>query len=334
VRHQFERFSREAKQKLAGPRPSSGAADGSKKASQRKRSELALASAEPFNVSMFGVAKSDDYQPVAWLGRYPVHLPGLLVIAHVACMVFACLLYLVGQETVLGLFVFDSSQVLYAGRVWQIATYAFVHQPGNMNLIWFAIEMYMLFVFGREVERFIGRRAFFALYALLLFIPALLLTLCGLWFRTGLVGSTGIHFGIFIAFAAIYPNAEIFFRITAKWIALILVGISSLQSLAYHGWSELVVLWLSVGVACAFVQCRGAGLQLEWLSGWTSRWRSRRALRVVPPAPPRRTVEPDDIYDSIDPVLDKISRSGIGSLTASERRALDRARNRLLNKSK
>jgi hypothetical protein len=44
-------------------------------------------------------------------------------------------------------------------------------------------------------------------------------------------------------------------------------------------------------------------------------------------------VEPEDIYDSIDPVLDKISKSGIGSLTASERRALDRARNRLLKKS-
>jgi len=266
------------------------------------------------------------------MGRYPIHLPSLLVLVHVACMVLTCLLYLFGQETVLGFFVFDSSQVLYAGRIWQIATYAFVHQPSN--LIWFAIEMYMLFVFGREVERFIGRRAFIILYVLLLLVPSLLLTLWGLGQRTGLVGSAGIHFGIFIAFAAIYPNAEIFFRITAKWIALILVAISSLQSLAYHGWSELVVLWLSVGVACGFVQWRGAGVQLEWLSEWTSRWRSRRALRVVPPASQRRTVEPDDIYDSIDPVLDKISKSGIGSLTASERRALDRARNRLLNKSK
>jgi len=298
----------------------------------RNRSELALASAAPFNVGMFGVARSDDYQPVAWMGRYPIHLPSLLVLVHVACMVLTCLLYLFGQETVLGFFVFDSSRVLYAGRIWQIATYAFVHQPSN--LIWFAIEMYMLFVFGREVERFIGRRAFIILYVLLLFVPSLLLTAWGLGQRTGLAGSAGIHFGIFIAFAAIYPNAEIFFRITAKWIALILVAISSLQSLAYHGWSELVVLWLSVGVACGFVQWRGAGVQLEWLSEWTSRWRSRRALRVVPPASQRRTVEPDDIYDSIDPVLDKISKSGIGSLTASERRALDRARNRLLNKSK
>jgi hypothetical protein len=41
----------------------------------------------------------------------------------------------------------------------------------------------------------------------------------------------------------------------------------------------------------------------------------------------RRVVKPENIYDSIDPLLEKISKSGYGSLTASERRALDRASN-------
>jgi len=44
-------------------------------------------------------------------------------------------------------------------------------------------------------------------------------------------------------------------------------------------------------------------------------------------------VEPDDVIASVDPVLDKISKSGIGSLTETERKILDRARNRLLKKS-
>ena len=94
------------------------------------------------------------------------------------------------------------------------------------------------------------------------------------------------------------------------------------------------MLWISVGLAYGFVQLRGAGPELSWLTGWTAHWRSKRALRVVPSSEVRRTVEPENIYESIDPVLDKISKSGIGSLTASERRALDRARARLLNKSK
>ncbi len=155
-----------------------------------------------------------------------------------------------GGGAILGWFMFDSAQVLSAGRVWQLATYAFVHAPSG--LIWFAIEMYMLFVFGREVERFIGRRAFIALYLLLLFVPSIFLCLWGLWQRTGLAGSATIHFGIFIAFAAIYPNVELFLRIMAKWVALIFVAAYSLQLLAYHGWSELAVLWMSVGLAYRF----------------------------------------------------------------------------------
>ena len=119
----------------------------------------------------------------------------------------------------------------------------------------------------------------------------------------------------------------------AKWVALVFIAAYSLQLLAFHAWVELAVLWLSVSLAYGFIQLRGAGPELAWLTDWTSRWRSKRSLKVVPRPTVRRVVEPDNIYDSIDPVLDKISKSGIGSLTASERRALDRARNRLLKKS-
>ncbi|MEO8045367.1 MAG: rhomboid family intramembrane serine protease [Spartobacteria bacterium] len=280
---------------------------------------------------MFGVATSDDYQPVAWVGRYPIHVTTLLVIVHVICMIISSLLMALGAAAILNALAFDSAQVLSAGRIWQVATYAFVHSPSG--LIWFAIEMYMLFAFGREVERFIGRRAFIFLYLLLLAVPPILLTGWGLWQRTGLAGSATIHFAIFIAFAAIYPNVELFLRIMAKWVALAFVAAYSLQLLAFHGWSELAVLWMSVGLAYGFIQLRGAGPELGWLTEWTSRWRSKRSLKVVPRPTARRVVEPENIYESIDPVLDKISKSGIGSLTASERRALDRARNRLLKKS-
>jgi hypothetical protein len=119
----------------------------------------------------------------------------------------------------------------------------------------------------------------------------------------------------------------------AKWVALIFVAAYSLQLLAYHGWSELAVLWLSAGLTYAFVELRGAGPELAWLTEWKSRWRSKRALTVLPRPSGRRVVEPENIYESIDPLLEKISKSGIASLTASERRALDRARNRLLKKS-
>ena len=246
---------------------------------------------------MFGVVTSDDYQPVAWMGRYPIHVTTLLVIVHVVCMILGCFLLALGAGSFLSLLTFDSAHVL-SGWLWQLATYALVHPPSA--LLWFAIEMYMLFAFGREVERFIGRRAFIALYLLLLFAPTMLLSTWGLWQRTGLAGSATIHFGIFIAFAAIYPNVELFLGLLAKWVALIFTAAYSLQLLAYHVWPELAVLWVSVALAYAFVQLRGTGPELGWLTEWTSRWRSKRALRVVPRESGRRTVEPDDDVHNID----------------------------------
>src|SRR5882724_13576195 len=111
---------------------------------------------------MFGVTTSDDYRPVAWMGRYPVDVTTMLVGLHVAAAILTAILVAFSAGFVLPYLQFDSAQVLYGGQVWRLCTYAFVHPPSG--LLWFAVEMYMLFVFGREVERFIGRRAYIVLY--------------------------------------------------------------------------------------------------------------------------------------------------------------------------
>src|SRR5215831_13549546 len=204
---------------------------------------------------MFGVTTSDDYRPVTWMGRFPVDVTTILVALHVVVAILACLVVAAGGAAVLNFMLFDSARVLGAGQIWRLATYAFVHSPSM--LLWFAIEMYMLFVFGREVERFIGQRAYIALYALLLFV-----TVWGLGQRTGLAGSPALHFGVFVAFATIYPSAELLLRITAKWSAVILGAIYVLQLLAYNAWTDLAVLLTSIAVGFCFVRLRGVGPEL------------------------------------------------------------------------
>jgi membrane associated rhomboid family serine protease len=277
---------------------------------------------------MFGVTTSDDYQPVTWVGRHPVHVTTLLVAVHVFAAIVACFL---GGAGILGHLAFDSALVWQRKEFWQLATYAFVHSPSA--LLWFAVEMYMLFVFGREVERFIGRRAFIVLYLFLLLAPTVLLSFWGLSERVGIAGSPALHFAIFIAFATIYPNVELLLRIQAKWVALALAAISTLQLLAYRDWSAMAVLWVSIAAAFVFIRLRGVGPELVWWGNLKSRWEPKPKFQVVPRSAPRRVVEPENVHESIDPVLEKISRQGINSLTASERRALDRARARLLKKS-
>ena len=280
---------------------------------------------------MFGVTTSDDYRPVAWMGRYPVDVTTMLVGLHVAMAVLGAILVAIGAGSVLGWLQFDSAEIWYGAQVWRIFTYAFIHAPSA--LLWFAIEMYLLFVFGREVERFIGRRSYIALYLILLITPAVLLTIWGVWQRSVLVGSQALHFGIFVAFATIYPRAELFLRIMAKWVALILAAIYTLQLLAYHAWSDLVVVWTSIGAAFLFIEWSGAGPELTWWDTLKTRFAPKPKFRVIPKPRLTRPADSDDVYASIDPILDKISKSGIGSLTAAERRQLNRERERLLKQS-
>jgi membrane associated rhomboid family serine protease len=280
---------------------------------------------------MFGVTTSDDYQPVTWVGRHPVHVTTLLVAGHIFLMVTTCVLFAIKQAGLLDWLIFDNAQVLYLGHVWRIVTYALVHTPSN--LLMFALEMYLLFMFGRELERFFGRRAFILFYALLVLVPTLLLTPLGFWMRLGVAGTASVHFGIFLAFAALHPDVETFFiRIQMKWLALILVAIAFLYALANHYWADMLVLLATIVIAVAFVRLRGAGSDFDWWTSLKSRLRPKPKFHVVTRDVPRRSSEPEGIHESIDPVLEKISKHGINSLTASERRALDRARSQLLKK--
>jgi rhomboid family protein len=282
---------------------------------------------------MFGVTTSDDYRPVAWMGRYPVDVTTMLVGIHIVCAILTTLVFAIGHAGAVNYLVFDSSQITSGGQVWRLFTYAFIHLPTPSGLLWFAVEMYMLFIFGREVERFIGRRAYVGLYSVLLLLPALILTVWGLWTRTAMVGSSALHFAIFVAFVTIYPNVEIFFRIAAKWLALIFAAIGTLSALAAHDWQMLVVLWTSIGAAFLFIEWSGAGPELAWWDALKTRFAPKPKFRVLPKTGPTRAADAEDVYTSIDPILDKISKFGIGSLTASERRQLNRERERLLKNS-
>src|ERR1700730_3211263 len=149
---------------------------------------------------MFGVTTSDDYRPVTWMGRFPVDVTTILVGLHVACAILTAFIFAIGDGSLLNYAMFDSAQIWQHAQVWRLVTYAFIHPPSGLALLWFAIEMYMLFFFGREVERFLGRRGFIWLYGLLLVVPFLVVTLWGLSMRTGFAGSGAIHFAVFAAF--------------------------------------------------------------------------------------------------------------------------------------
>jgi membrane associated rhomboid family serine protease len=276
---------------------------------------------------------SEDYHPITWVGRFPIYVTTLLVVLHVAAMVVVAVsMALAGARDAAEIpwiepLIYSNADVLRHFSLWQFVTYAFVNAPS----LWFVVEMWMLYTFGREVEKFVGRRAFLWLYAALVLVGPLALTLLGLaGVPAALAGSGTIHFALFVAFVVIYPRAEIFFSFQAKWVAAVLLAIYSLQFLAARAWPALGVLWLEC--ACAVAILHFAGVANASLGAWLPE-------RDEPPAPrrsrrSREEPEEADLHESIDPLLEKISRQGIGSLTKRERQRLEQAREALLDREK
>jgi membrane associated rhomboid family serine protease len=273
---------------------------------------------------MTGYDSPEDQRPLTYFNGHPIYATTLLVIVHVFTMVLTALSGLLGYshfvETEL---IFRSRDVLQ-GHLWQAVTYAFVNGPS----LWFAIDMLLLFRFGREVEQFLGRRAFLRMYGLLVLLGPAVFTLLGLFRPVMLAGSGGLHFAVFVAFAALYPNVEVFFGVAARWVALVLFAIYTLIAISAQSLTGLISLWVGCSVAVAFIWH-----QRGWLTLPSSLrfWKKQPQFHVVRDDS-FAEFEQSDALESINPLLDKISKSGLASLTRKERAALEKAREALLKK--
>jgi membrane associated rhomboid family serine protease len=280
---------------------------------------------------------SEDYYPITWVGRIPIYVTTLLVIVEVLAMIGTSLAMAMAgthqpiDSPVLAPLMFSNTAILQSFKIWQFVTYPFVNGPS----IWFAIEMFLLYSFGGEVEKFLGRRAFLWLYLSLILVAPVVLTALGLaGVPAALAGSGPINFAVFVAFAVLYPNVPLFFcRIEAKWVAAILMGIYTLQYIAYTMWVDLGVIWLESICAVLMLRLSGAtNASMEsWLPALHDDLQPDRPMRALKP---RNEPVEVDLHESIDPLLEKISRHGIGSLTKRERQRLEQARAALLEREK
>ena len=233
-----------------------------------------------------------------------------------------------GAQGILEKLTFNTQDTLRHGEIWRCFTYAFVNPPDP----WFIISLVMLYIFGRDVEQYLGRRGFVRLYlGFLLLGPSLLLAASLVTGQPYALAQSWANFAIFLAFAALYPNAQLIFQIPAKVFAWVLLGISVLQLLAGRQWPEMLVLLATAFLAYYAIR-HGSALNLDFISRLRPVSRRGKAprLRVVK----NPDDEPVDPHRIIDPLLEKISRDGLASLTRREREQLERARSVLLEQER
>jgi len=265
--------------------------------------------------------------PIFTVGSVRVDLTLLLIGIHTLAMAVGAVFAASGLGDWVNQLAFSAGD-LKAGQIWTLFTYPFVHDIRQEGL-WFGLEMLMFFWFGREVESAIGRRSFGLLYGALAVIPALVLAGTGpLLGTTVLAGSGTISFAVFLAFCALHPGAQFFFAgLTAKWVGWILLAIYSLASFAGRDWPGLLQLWLSSLFAVAWVR-RGS---MDWPAISISKGRKKNPKAKSTAAKKSAAVP---VLEKVDAILDKISKEGIHSLTAAEKKQLEDARARLLQKDR
>ena len=271
--------------------------------------------------------------PLTWVGKVPIYLSTAIAGVHAMAMVLCAFALAGGAEGFINRYLdFSPEGALRGLEVWQFVTYAFVTTSPN-SFLWIALQLFMFAVFGREVEKFVGRASFAWLYGLLLLLPPVFLSLVYLVGNVNLAyaGSGSLHFAVFVAFAYIYPRAEIFFGLEARWIAIVLVVINSLMLLAARTPVFLGLMWLECGAAILWLMREGVGtFFLPSPMAFFKKKHSERKLRVV-----QKEAEKElEVHESIDPILEKIASRGMSSLTRSERETLERARVALLEKER
>jgi membrane associated rhomboid family serine protease len=229
-----------------------------------------------------------------------------------------------------------SADGIRRGFVWQFVTYMFLHSGiwhilGNMLFLWF---------FGREVEYFIGPKYFTRLYFMAGIVGA------GLWlafnfapFRIGgelvyptCVGASAAVLGCAIGYATLFPDRDVTLllflilpvTLLAKYWAFIAVAIDA--ALVLQGTSGGVASLAHLGGAAfgyLYIKQLGYGATPRWLL-WLQDITAR--LKPRPRPTPRNMTSEEFVRQEIDPILDKIAREGMQSLTRRERKILESAR--------
>jgi membrane associated rhomboid family serine protease len=211
--------------------------------------------------------------------------------------------------------------------VWSWVTYMFLH--GGFGHLF--MNMLTLFFFGPPLERTWGGRYFIRYYLVAGLGGALFsLILYPLIGASLVIGASGAIFGLLLAFALNWPDAEIYLYflvpVKAKWFVAFF-GFINLYALISGGGGGIAYGAHLGGLATGFVYLRygdriGRRLQTLVWNEKPSHVKVEPKAKAPPPKPRRRPADGDSL-DEVDRILDKIRESGMDSLTPKEREFLD-----------
>ena len=205
-------------------------------------------------------------------------------------------------------------------QYWRIFTYMFVHDHGSFMHILF--NMLTLWMFGTPVAQQMGDNRFWRFYIL----AGVFAGFCSLLFYAitrndaVVIGASGAIFALMFAFARFFPTSQIllffFFPVSAKYAVLIIGAIELMLITSNDHIAHIAHLG---GALFAWIYLRWDDNNGSILEGW-KHWQTRRRWEKAR----RETEKMEAAMEDIDPILEKIARHGIQSLSREEKEKLDR----------
>ena len=216
------------------------------------------------------------------------------------------------ERGMLNFFGLHTGGLLPLYQPWTLLTYGALHY-GLLHLVFNALTLYFT---ASLLETLWPTRRILRLFVLGILAGALGAWLAGIWRPAVVVGASAGVYAVFTAAAVRMPDfrVRLFFVLELKlWIVLaVLLGMDLVGLFSTDTTARAAHL---AGAAAGWIFALNPNW-LDWSFGLGSSRRSTKAskLKVVRPKEP-----------SLDQLLDKISAKGIDSLTANERKILDRS---------
>ena len=215
-------------------------------------------------------------------------------------------------------------------RPWTVVTYMFIH--GDFFHLFF--NMLVLFFFGPPLEGMWGGKEFVKFYLVAGLGGAVFSYLFA--FEVGVLGASAAIYGVMLAFAMNWPDMTIhiwgILPIKAKWLVGFLAAVSIASIIGGAGGGVAHFAHLG-GFVAAFLYLRFDDRLTDRVAR-LKKFVARRRFQVArpqgeqpgPPVTPGRRRpqrQEDRVLDEVDRVLDKISASGLQSLSPDELKLLD-----------
>ncbi|MBN1481362.1 rhomboid family intramembrane serine protease [candidate division KSB1 bacterium] len=215
---------------------------------------------------------------------------------------------------------------------WQLFTYQFLHA----NFFHLFFNMFILFMFGREIELVLGKRQFLRYY-LLTGIGGGFFQLIANWGTPSVIlGASGAIYGILLAFGLLFPDRPVTFffiiQLKAKTLVAIFIGISlvfGFQSELF-GTNDRVAHFAHLGGAfTGFVLLRGRSIYQGIIRRIAQNQQKKRQERER-----QRQERIKKKRQEIDVILDRINEIGYENISEAEKDHLRRASEFLSNEEK